>query len=70
MQTAYDLVIVDQDDFVLFNIRLKMSKKMIATNKKMLALIDDADGRDIPTLDLFDAIARHRSYVKLEELRF
>jgi len=66
MQTTYDLVIVDKDDFVLFNVRLKMSKKMIATNKKMLAMIDDADGRDIPTLELFDAIARHRSYVKLE----
>ena len=70
MQTGYDLVIVDKDDFVLFNVRLKMSKKMLATNKKMLALIDDANGRDIPTLELFDAIARHRSYVKLEEIRF
>ncbi len=67
MQTAFNLVIVDKDDFVLFNVRLKMSKKMISTNKKMLAMIDDADGRDIPTLELFDAIARHRSYIKLEE---
>ena len=67
MQTAFNLVIVDKDDFVLFNVRLQMSKKMIATNKKMLAMIDDADGRDIPTLELFDAIARHRSHVQLEQ---
>jgi len=68
MQTAFDLVIVNKDDFVLFNVRLEMSKKMIATNKKMLALIDDADGRDIPPLELLDAIARHGSYVKLDEI--
>ncbi|MDM8544380.1 hypothetical protein QUF90_25170 [Desulfococcaceae bacterium HSG9] len=67
MQTAFNLVIVDKNDFVLFNVRLNMSKKMIATNKKMSAMIDDADGRNIPNLELFDAIARHRSYVKLEE---
>ena len=65
MQTTYDLVIVDKDDFVLFNVRLKMSKKMVATNKKMLSMINDADGRDIPTLELFDAIARHRSHCRL-----
>jgi len=70
MQTTYDLVIVDKDDFVLFNVQLKMPKKMIATNQKMLALIDAADGRDIPTLDLFDAIARHRSFVQLDGFRF
>ncbi len=69
-QTAFDLVIVAQDNRVLWNATLPMPKKMIANNRKMLALIDDADGDETPTMALLDAIARHRSYVKVAKFRY
>ncbi len=70
LQTAFDIVIVDQDDHVLLRAPLPMPKKMIKNNKKMLALIDDADGDEISTMALLDAIARHRSYVKVAKFRY
>ena len=60
--------VIDNNDNILLNKRLKMPDKMVSTNKKILNLLKFLDGREISQSELINAIMEHQKQVKPSEV--